>query len=86
MNANSPQGLTALIVDDHDAVRRALCDRVHASFGQFQFREAGTVDEIRHTKNEYVRKFITTSGVEAAGADAPSEDPRDARPWSEATK
>ena len=45
MNANSPQGLIALIVDDHDAVRRALCERVQASFGQFQFREAGTVDE-----------------------------------------
>jgi DNA-binding NarL/FixJ family response regulator len=45
MNANSPQGLIALIVDDHEAVRRALCERVQASFGQFQFREAGTVDE-----------------------------------------
>jgi DNA-binding NarL/FixJ family response regulator len=32
-------------VDDHDAVRRALCDRIRASFGQFRLREAGTVDE-----------------------------------------
>jgi DNA-binding NarL/FixJ family response regulator len=45
MNANSPQGRIALIVDDHEAVRRALCERVQASFAQFQFREAGTVDE-----------------------------------------
>jgi DNA-binding NarL/FixJ family response regulator len=35
----------ALVVDDHDAVRRALCDRIRASFGQFRLREAGTVDE-----------------------------------------
>jgi DNA-binding NarL/FixJ family response regulator len=45
MDANSPQGPIALIVDDHDAVRRALCERVHASFGQFRLREAGTVVE-----------------------------------------
>lgn len=35
----------ALVVEDHEAVRRALCDRIQASFGQFQLREAGTVDE-----------------------------------------
>jgi DNA-binding NarL/FixJ family response regulator len=32
-------------VDDHDAVRRALCDRIQASFGQFRLREAGSVLE-----------------------------------------
>ena len=35
----------ALVVDDHDLVRRALCERIQASFAQFRFREAGTVDE-----------------------------------------
>ena len=35
----------ALVVDDHEIVRRALCDRIKASFGQWQLREAGTVDE-----------------------------------------
>lgn len=45
MNADSRQQPVALIVDDHAAVRRALCDRIQASFGQFQLREAGTVDE-----------------------------------------
>ncbi|MGH8641523.1 MAG: response regulator, partial [Burkholderiales bacterium] len=35
----------ALVVEDHDAVRRALCERIHASFGQFLLREAGTVHE-----------------------------------------
>ena len=42
---DAPQGLIALVVDDHVAVRRALCDRIKASFGQFRLREAGTVDE-----------------------------------------
>jgi len=32
-------------VEDHDAVRQALCERIQASFAQFRLREAGTVDE-----------------------------------------
>lgn len=45
MNADLLQSPIALVVDDHDAVRRALCERIQASFGQFRMREAGTVDE-----------------------------------------
>ena len=45
MKADTQQGPIALVVEDHDVVRRALCDRIHASFGQFRLREAGTVDE-----------------------------------------
>ena len=45
MKADSLQGPIALVVEDHDAVRRALCERIQASFGQFRLREAGTVDE-----------------------------------------
>ena len=45
MNDNSLQGPIALVVEDHDAVRRALCDRIKVSFAQFRLREAGTVDE-----------------------------------------
>ena len=45
MNADSVASPVALVVDDHDAVRRALCDRIKASFDQFRLREAGTVDE-----------------------------------------
>jgi DNA-binding NarL/FixJ family response regulator len=45
----------ALVVDDHDAVRRALCDRIQASFGQFRLREAGTVNEaLRIVESERV--------------------------------
>jgi DNA-binding NarL/FixJ family response regulator len=42
---DTSQGPVALVVDDHDAVRRALCERIQASFGQFRMREAGSVRE-----------------------------------------
>jgi DNA-binding NarL/FixJ family response regulator len=45
MNPEFPQGPVALVVEDHVAVRQALCDRIRASFTQFQLREAGSVDE-----------------------------------------
>ena len=45
MKAEMLQSPVALVVDDHDAVRRALCERIQASFSQFRMREAGTVDE-----------------------------------------
>lgn len=45
MNTESPSQPIALVVEDHDAVRRALCERIHASFGQFRLREAGNVDD-----------------------------------------
>jgi len=45
MNAESLQGPVALVVEDHVAVRRALCERIQVSFSQFRLREAGSVDE-----------------------------------------
>ena len=45
MEAHVQQDPVALVVDDHEVVRRALCDRIRASFGQWRLREAGTVDE-----------------------------------------
>jgi DNA-binding NarL/FixJ family response regulator len=45
MNADLLQGPVALVVEDHEAVRRALCERIQASFSQFRLREAGSVDE-----------------------------------------
>ena len=41
----APHRPVALIVDDHDVVRRALCDRIQTSFEKFSLREAGSVDE-----------------------------------------
>lgn len=45
MTAIAMQEPVALIVDDHDAVRQALRERIQTSFRQFRMREAGTVDE-----------------------------------------
>jgi DNA-binding NarL/FixJ family response regulator len=45
MNPEFRQSQVALVVEDHVAVRQALCDRIRASFSQFQLREAGSVDE-----------------------------------------
>jgi DNA-binding NarL/FixJ family response regulator len=45
MSMNSPQDRIALVVDDHDAVRRALCERIQASFARYHLRQAGSVDE-----------------------------------------
>jgi phospholipid/cholesterol/gamma-HCH transport system ATP-binding protein len=35
--------------------------------------ESGTVDEVRHTQNEYVNRFISTSGVLGVGRDSAAE-------------
>lgn len=43
-NESSPNHI-ALVVDDHDLVRRALCDRIRTSFSRFEMREAGSVEE-----------------------------------------
>lgn len=64
-----PQGLVALVVDDHDIVRRALCERIQASFGEFfQLREAGSVDEalkiIAAEKVDVVLMDIRLPGVD----------------------
>ena len=39
------QSHIALVVDDHQAVRQALCERIRVSFSHCQLREAGSVDE-----------------------------------------
>ena len=45
MSADLMRDAVALIVEDHDAVRRALRERIQASFVQLQLREAGSVEE-----------------------------------------
>jgi DNA-binding NarL/FixJ family response regulator len=45
MIADTLQNPIALVVEDHEAVRRALCERIQASFAQFRLREAGSVNE-----------------------------------------
>ena len=49
------QSPVALVVDDHASVRRALCERIRASFAEIRTREAETVDEaLRIVESECV--------------------------------
>jgi len=54
MERNSA-GLTTLVVDDHEALRHALCDRIRASFRSCRLHAAGSVDEaLRIVESERV--------------------------------
>ena len=68
MNAVLMQDAVALIVEDHDAVRRALRERIQASFVQFQLREAGSVEEalkiVESEKVDYVFMDIRLPGTD----------------------
>ena len=43
MNARYSKDPVALVVNSHHAVRRALCERIRASFANFRLREAASV-------------------------------------------
>jgi DNA-binding NarL/FixJ family response regulator len=43
MTARYTQDAVALVVNSHHAVRRALCDKIRASFANFRLREAASV-------------------------------------------
>jgi DNA-binding NarL/FixJ family response regulator len=43
MNARYTKDPVALIVNSHHAVRRALCERIRASFANFRLREAASI-------------------------------------------
>lgn len=45
MNARYNRSPVALIVNGHHAVRRALCERIQASFANFRIREAATLED-----------------------------------------
>ena len=45
MNPGDIESPVALVVNGHHAVRRAVCDRIKASFANFQLREAATVED-----------------------------------------
>ena len=45
MNPSDIESPVALVVNSHHAVRRAVCDRIKASFANFQLREAATVED-----------------------------------------
>ena len=43
MNARYTKDPVALIVNSHHAVRRALCEKIRASFANFRLREAASI-------------------------------------------
>ena len=43
MTARYPKDPVALVVNSHHAVRRALCERIRASFANFRLREAASI-------------------------------------------
>lgn len=45
MNQAPSGGYIALVVDDHEAVRRALCDFITASFPELEVRAAASAEE-----------------------------------------
>ena len=59
--------VTSVVISHDMASVFRIADRI-AMIHDGMIEQAGTVDEIRNTSNPYVRKFITTSGVEAAVA------------------
>lgn len=45
MNARYNRSPVALVVNGHHAVRRALCERIQASFANFRIREAASIED-----------------------------------------
>ena len=52
MNAKYNSNPVALVVHGHHAVRRALCERIRASFTNFRLREAGSVEDALYMLDE----------------------------------
>jgi len=59
--------VTSVVISHDMASVFRIADRI-AMIHEGVIEQAGTVDEIKHTTNPLVRKFITTSGVGAATA------------------
>jgi phospholipid/cholesterol/gamma-HCH transport system ATP-binding protein len=60
--------VTAVVISHDMASVFRVADRL-AVIQDGRIVESGTLDEVRRTANEYVRRFITTSGVAAARGD-----------------
>jgi phospholipid/cholesterol/gamma-HCH transport system ATP-binding protein len=65
--------VTSVVISHDMASVFRIADRI-AVIQDGVILEAGTVDEIRDTDNEYVRRFISTSGVDAAGRIRAADD------------
>lgn len=62
--AAAARGTVALVVEDHAVLRQALCDRLRASFGRFELRQAGTVnDALKIVDSERVDLVLMDIGL-----------------------
>jgi len=68
MNPSDISSPVALVVNSHHAVRRALCDRIRASFANFQLREAASVEDALYILGEEHVDIVLIDG-EATGID-----------------
>jgi len=56
----------ALVINSHHAVRRALCERIRASFANFELREAASVEDALMLLDEETIDIVLIDG-EATG-------------------
>jgi DNA-binding NarL/FixJ family response regulator len=66
MTARYMRTPVALVINSHHAVRRALCERIKASFANFQIREAASVEDALMLLDEELIDIVLIDG-EAKG-------------------
>jgi DNA-binding NarL/FixJ family response regulator len=62
MNAPYTRNPIALVINSHHAVRRALCERISASFANFQLREAATIEDALYMLTEEQIDIVLIDG------------------------
>ena len=62
MTARYTRSPIALVVNSHHAVRRALCERISASFANFQLREAATLEDALYILDEEEIDIVLIDG------------------------
>jgi DNA-binding NarL/FixJ family response regulator len=62
MNARYTRTPVALVVNAHHAVRRALCERIKASFANFRLREATSVEDALYILDEEQIDLVLIDG------------------------
>lgn len=67
MNVRYVRNPVALVVNGHHAVRRALCDRIKASFANFRVLEAASVEDALYLLDQEEVEIVLIDG-EARGA------------------
>ena len=69
MNPHDIESPVALVVNSHHAVRRAVCERIRASFANFRIHEAASVEDARCVLATHQVDIVLLDG-DASGIDA----------------